>query len=100
MVNMKDFFISSGYSVSFLYFIMTIESVFGLLLLFNLKFYPKILSLFLLFSVMAGAIVTHTRNGDPLSDSAAAIVLGLKIILVSVIYLLNKKYLLKKAVTL
>jgi hypothetical protein len=38
MVNMKDFFISSGYSLSFLYVIMAIESVFGLLLLFNLNF--------------------------------------------------------------
>jgi hypothetical protein len=51
-------------------------SVFGLLLLFNLKFYAKQLSLLLLFSVMVGAVVTHARNGDPLSDSAAAIVLG------------------------
>jgi DoxX-like family len=86
MEYMRQFFHTSGYSNSFLYFIMTAECGFGLLLLFNLNFYLKLAAIIMLFSIMVGAVVTHARNGDPLSDSGNAILLGVTILIMAAIY--------------
>lgn len=91
MPDMKHFFLSSGYSVSFLYFIIVLEGVTGMVLLFNLKFYPKIITLAILSAIIIGAIVTHARNGDPISDSVDALLLGAKIVLLVTVYILYKR---------
>ena len=97
MPDMKHFFLSSGYSVSFLYFIIVLEGVTGMVLLFNLKFYPKIITLAILSAIIIGAIVTHARNGDPISDSVDALLLGTKIVILVAVYFLYKQNLLKEA---
>lgn len=99
MPDMKQFFHSSGYSVYFLYFIIILEGVTGMVLLFNLKFYPKIITLAILSAIIIGAIVTHARNGDPISDSEDAILLGTKIVLLVAVYFLYKRNIRKEAIS-
>jgi uncharacterized membrane protein YphA (DoxX/SURF4 family) len=70
MQGMIEFFAQSGYSTSFLKFIMTIEVLGGIGLLISWTVLPAIAGL----SVdMFGAIYTHIYNGDPLNDSTGAI---------------------------
>jgi uncharacterized membrane protein YphA (DoxX/SURF4 family) len=70
MQGMIEFFTKSGYSTSFLKFIMTIEVVGGIGLLIPWTVLSAIAGL----SVdMFGAIYTHIHNGDPLNDSTGAI---------------------------
>lgn len=68
--GMGDFFVQSGYSTTFLKFIMTAEVLGGLGLVIPWTVLPAIAGL----SVdMFGAIYTHIHNGDPLNDSTGAI---------------------------
>ena len=70
MQGMTQFFTQSGYSVSFLKFIMTAEVLGGVGLLIPWTVLPAMAGL----SVdMFGAIYTHVHNGDPLNDSTGAI---------------------------
>jgi putative oxidoreductase len=73
MAIMISFFKQSGYAVWFLYFIMAAETAgaIGILSHFRLKMgIPAAAGLVL---IMLGAIYTHWHNGDPFSDSYAAV---------------------------
>ncbi len=67
--EMRAFFTASGYSVWFLYAVIAAETIgaVGLLL-------PgvRLVAAWGLALVMAGAIATHVRNGDPATDSLEA----------------------------
>jgi DoxX-like family len=91
LADIKKFFLTSGYSVPFLYLVYAIQLVCGTLLLFNLRFYPKLLALILLLAVMLGAVVTHIRRGDPFNYAIAAIELSFKLIIALWLYLLYKR---------
>lgn len=68
--EMRQFFLGSGYTVGFMYLVMLVESVGALgMLVARLRLAASIL----LALVMAGAIATHARNGDPFSDSLDAL---------------------------
>ena len=70
---MIAFFKQSGYALWFLYFIMTAETAgaIGILSHFRLKLgVPATAGLAL---IMLGAVYTHWHNGDPFSDSYAAV---------------------------
>lgn len=70
MVFMTQFFTQSGYSVSFLNFIMLAEVLGAVGFLLPWAFVPALLG----FTIdMFGAIVTHVHNGDPLDDSTGAL---------------------------
>jgi len=70
MPFMTQFFTQSGYSITFLKFIMIAEVLGAIGLLLPWAFFPALLG----FTIdMFGAIVTHVRNGDPIDDSAGAI---------------------------
>jgi putative oxidoreductase len=71
--QMIDFFHQSGYAVWFLYFIMAAETAgaIGILTHFRLRMgIPATIGLML---IMLGAVYTHWHNGDPFSDSYAAV---------------------------
>lgn len=70
MQGMTQFFAQSGYSPSFLKFIMTAEVLGGAALLIPFTVLPAIAGLAI---DMFGAIYTHIHNGDPLNDSTGAI---------------------------
>ena len=83
MPFMTQFFTQSGYSLTFLHFIMLSEVLGAVGFLLPWAFLPALLS----FGIdMFGAIVTHVHNGDPLGDSAGAI--GMLIRLVAIAALL------------
>lgn len=86
LVPMKAFFLASGYSINFLYFIMIAESMgaIGILLHFLLKTGGWAASG--LAFVMTGAIYTHWHNHDPVTDSYAAIIQLLTLALMLVLY--------------
>jgi hypothetical protein len=67
--EMEAFFIQSGYPTSFNYIIMVIECLFSIGLLLHPKLRSGLASSLVLLLVMIGAVITHWRNGDPLSDS-------------------------------
>jgi hypothetical protein len=68
--EMRQFFLTSGFSVGFMYTVMALETI-GALGLLTRRL--RALSALLLVLVMAGAIATHARNGDPFSDSLDAL---------------------------
>lgn len=70
MQGMTQFFAQSGYSVTFLKFIMTAEVLGGAALLIPVTVLPALAGLSI---DMFGAIYTHIHNGDPLNDSTGAI---------------------------
>ena len=82
MDEMRSFFTASGYAVWFLYVVMVFETVCAVAL-----FAPtvRLVAACLLSIDMAGAIVTHARNGDPFSDSYEAA--HLLVILVCIVVL-------------
>lgn len=70
MVPMTEFFVQSGYSVTFLKFIIVAE-IFGAIgVLVPWAVIPALAGLAV---DMFGALVTHIHNGDPLNDSTGAI---------------------------
>ncbi|HLX65982.1 MAG TPA: DoxX family protein [Puia sp.] len=73
MPEMISFFKQSGYAVWFLYFIMAAETAgaIGVLTNFRLRLGPA--ATICLMVIMLGAVYTHWHNGDPFSDSYAAV---------------------------
>jgi hypothetical protein len=67
--EMITFFTASGYSESFLYIILILECLGALGIILDFYFRTGIIATVGLMVLMAGAIITHLRNGDPLSDS-------------------------------
>jgi putative oxidoreductase len=70
---MKDFFHQSGYAIWFLYFIMTAETLGAIGVLSHFKLRMGIPATIGLAVIMLGAVYTHWHNGDPFSDSYAAV---------------------------
>ena len=83
MTPMTEFFTQSGYSVSFLKFIVMAE-IFGAIgLLLPWAILPSLLGL----SVdMLGAVLTHIHNGDPLNDSTGAIGMLIRLAVLGVLW--------------
>jgi len=79
---MTDFFTRSGYSISFLKFIMIAEALGAVGILIPWAFIPSLIGLTI---DMCGAIGTHVRNGDPLNDSTGAISLLVKLATIGVL---------------
>jgi uncharacterized membrane protein YphA (DoxX/SURF4 family) len=73
MSYMIDFFHQSGYAVWFLYFIMVAETAGGIGILLHFRLRTGIAAVIGLWLIMAGAVYTHWHNGDPFSDSYAAV---------------------------
>ena len=67
-----EFFIQSGYSIAFLKFIISVETLGAIGLLLPWAVWPALLGLSI---DMFGAVATHIHNGDPLNDSTGAIAL-------------------------
>ena len=91
MTEMLAFFKASGYANWFLYFIMTAETLGGLgvLLHFIIKTGPLAATGLLL--IMVGAVYTHWHNGDPFSDSYAAVSQFITLPIMLFIYYLQQK---------
>lgn len=68
--EMRRFFLASGYPVWFMYAVMAAEIVGAVGLMFERT--RRYAALWLI-AIMAGAIGTHARNGDPFSDSLDAV---------------------------
>jgi putative oxidoreductase len=68
--EMRQFFLQSGYAVWFMYFIMAAEIAGAIGLFLSGMRLPAAVGL---MAVMSGAISTHARNHDPLSDSLEAL---------------------------
>lgn len=67
--EMREFFVGSGYPVGFMYAVMAAEIVGAIGLMFERT---RRFAALWLAAIMVGAIGTHTRNGDPFSDSLDA----------------------------
>ena len=86
--DMRQFFIQSGYSVWFLYFIIVAEILGAVGLLFPKTLLPAAFGLVL---IMAGAIRTHQHNRDPFSDSLEALHLLVLLACIFVVRLLAER---------
>jgi uncharacterized membrane protein YphA (DoxX/SURF4 family) len=69
-LEMRQFFLESGYTVWFMYLIMALEILGAIGLFITTAIVPSALGLVVL---MSGAIYTHYRNNDPFSDSLDAL---------------------------
>jgi uncharacterized membrane protein YphA (DoxX/SURF4 family) len=88
LTSMTEFFTKSGYSVSFLKFIVIAE-IFGAVgLLLPWAFLPSLIGLTI---DMFGAVVTHIHNGDPLNDNTGAIGLLIRLVAVGVLWALSPR---------
>jgi putative oxidoreductase len=89
--KMVAFFTASGYAVWFLYFIMVAEALggLGLLLHFKLKTGPWAATGLIL--IMLGAIYTHWHNHDPFSDSYAAVIQVINLVIILFLYYLERQ---------
>ncbi|WP_424683383.1 DoxX family protein [Frateuria sp. YIM B11624] len=68
--QMRQFFLGSGYTVAFMYAVMVLEIIGAAgLLVARLRTAAAVL----LGALMLGAIATHARNGDPVTDSLDAV---------------------------
>jgi hypothetical protein len=90
IVDIKKFFLTSGYTVWFMSLILSIELVFSMMLLFNLRSFAKLSTVGLLLAVMIGAVVTHFRRGDPFNAAVAAMELALKCLILLSILVIRK----------
>jgi hypothetical protein len=88
---MLDFFRQSGYANWFLYFIMSVEPLGALGILFHYKLKTGTLAAWGLKIIMLGAVYTHLQNHDPFSDSYAAVILLINLSLLSLIYYFEKQ---------
>jgi uncharacterized membrane protein YphA (DoxX/SURF4 family) len=88
MVPMTEFFAQSGYSVTFLKFIIIAE-VFGAIGV--LIPWTAIPALACLAVDMFGALLTHIHNGDPVNDSTGAIGSLINIVLLGGLFALRRK---------
>jgi uncharacterized membrane protein YphA (DoxX/SURF4 family) len=88
MQAMTDFFTQSGYSISFLKFIMVAEIIGGAALLIPWATLPAAIGI----SVdMMGAVITHVHNGDPLNDSTGAIAMLFRLAAIAVVWSLRPR---------
>lgn len=88
MVPMTDFFIQSGYSVTFLKFIIIAE-VFGAI--WVLIPWAVISALIGVAVDMFGTVLTYIHNGDPVNDSTGAIGSLINIVLLGGLFALRHK---------
>jgi hypothetical protein len=88
MTPMTEFFTQSGYSVSFLKFIVIAE-IFGAIgLLLPWALLPSLLGLTV---DMFDAVLTHIHNGDPLNDSTGAIGMLIRLTVVGILWMLSRR---------
>jgi len=85
------FFQQSGYSIWFLYFIMTAEAAGALGILLHFKLRTGITATAGLMLIMLGAVYTHWHNKDPFSDSLAAVSQFVNLAILLLLYLLQWK---------
>jgi hypothetical protein len=85
---MADFFTPSGYSVTFLKFIVLAEIFGAIALLLPWGVVPALIGLTV---DMFGAVLTHIHNGDPLNDSTGAIGLLIRLTAVGVLWTLRAR---------
>ncbi len=88
MAPMTDFFTQSGYSVTFLKFIVIAEVFAGIGLLLPWAVVPALIGLTV---DMFGAVLTHIHNGDPLNDSTGAIGALVRLFAVGVLWTLSRQ---------
>jgi len=88
MAPMTDFFTQSGYSVTFLKFIVIAEIFAGIGLLLPWAVVPALIGLTV---DMFGAVLTHIHNGDPLNDSTGAIGALIRLFVVGVLWALSRR---------
>lgn len=86
MAPMTDFFTQSGYSVTFLKFIVIAEIFAGIGLLLPWAVVPALIGLTV---DMFGAVLTHIHNGDPLNDSTGAIGALIRLFAIGVLWALS-----------
>jgi uncharacterized membrane protein YphA (DoxX/SURF4 family) len=89
--NMSAFFSDSGYVLSFLYFIMTAETLGGIGILMHYKLRTGTWAALGLMLIMIGAAVTHWRNHDPFSDAYAPVVMLITLFLLQMNYYFENK---------
>jgi len=85
---MTEFFTQSGYSVTFLKFIVIAEVFGGIGLLLPWAVLPALIGLTV---DMFGAVLTHIHNGDPLNDSTGAIGMLIRLVAVGVLWVLRQR---------
>lgn len=88
--EMRQFFVQSGYTVWFLYFIIVAETICATGLLFSRSL---LVSAFALMLIMIGALTTHLHNRDPFSDSLEALHLLVILACIVLIRLLGQRIL-------
>jgi uncharacterized membrane protein YphA (DoxX/SURF4 family) len=86
--EMRSFFAASGYPVWFLYVVIAFETLCSVGLL---EPRVRLVAACGLAMDMVGAIVTHARNGDPVSDSFEAIHLLVTLIAIVLIGVLRQR---------
>jgi uncharacterized membrane protein YphA (DoxX/SURF4 family) len=86
MMFMTTFFTQSGYSVTFLKFIMIGEVLGAVALLLPWSFLPMLAAF---TTDMFGAIVTHIQNHDPVNDSAGAIAMLIRLAAIAALWTLH-----------
>lgn len=86
--QMSAFFTQSGYSVTFLKFIMTVEVLGGIALLVP---WAAPLPAAGLSIDMFGSLVTHFHNGDPLNDCTGAISQLIRLTAIAVLWALQRQ---------
>ena len=88
MVPMTEFFSQSGYSVTFLKFIIIAEVLGAIGVLIPWTVMPALAGLAV---DMFGALLTHVHNGDPVNDSTGAIGSLISIVLLGGLFALRRK---------
>lgn len=88
--EMRQFFVQSGYTVWFLYFIIVAETICATGLLFSRSL---LVSAFVLMLIMIGALTTHLHNRDPFYDSLEALHLLIILACIVLIRLLGPRML-------
>ena len=86
--RMTEFFTQSGYSVTFLKFIISAEILGAVGLLLPWSVWPALIGLSI---DMFGAVVTHVHNGDSINDSTGAIALLMRLAAVAVLLSLRPR---------
>lgn len=86
--GMIEFFVQSGYSMTFLKFIMTAEVLCGAALLIPWAVLPAVAGLSI---DMFGAIYTHIHNGDPINDSTGAVAMLIRLGAIAVLWALRPR---------
>ena len=87
IVAIRQFFLLAGYSVGFMYLIFVLEGLCGLLLLFNLPYYVKVATIFVLLCIMIGAVISHIKKGDPFPYAVPASENAIKALILLLVYL-------------